>query len=472
MDVSKTGKLEQANNLVSKVSPNLLYSQTDDMDKVKTIYNYLMEKHLGGVSLINNENILLRAIVLKQLSLVDMKIVNVDILIFNGLSVLGVSTLSLDRLQLANLLVNENKDSFDLDTLTKCISQVRSKLPEALRERLTREHEIKIKEVLYNVLPSAEQLAVQEPPTLRKQRAEGFQDFTDLSSPSMIQNSDAPEGIQDDMYGENDSLVYKNIDTVGEVSEFHRLLDSKRSQTSQNDGSKISNLDAGLFMSSDDYSDPNTRAKIDRYLKTDTGDATMFSMEIKTLTSNSTYDEQEKEHIREQLIKAKIKEILLRKDLDHINVDKLEEEDMNAKYIDIEPILMVNPINNKHYYYDNHSRSLKEISADSEMKPITIREVELLLKSKKLSDEEINKTLTYLENDQIGSDDDDYLLGSSSDDSESSEMILEDPLTKKSEDKKEVKNNNIVRNLTIFLVIMVIIIVLIVLLRNFRQSMN
>ena len=122
MDVSKTGKLEQANNLVSKVSPNLLYSQTDDMDKVKTIYNYLMEKDLGGVSLINNENILLRAIVLKQLSLVDMKIVNVDILIFNGLSVLGVSTLSLDRLQLANLLVNENKDSFDLDTLTKCIA--------------------------------------------------------------------------------------------------------------------------------------------------------------------------------------------------------------------------------------------------------------------------------------------------------------------------------------------------------------
>jgi len=84
MDVSKTGKFEQANNLLSKVPDNVLHKQMEDMDKVKTVYNYLMERHLGEVSLIANENILLRAIVIKQLSLVNMKIVNINILIFNG----------------------------------------------------------------------------------------------------------------------------------------------------------------------------------------------------------------------------------------------------------------------------------------------------------------------------------------------------------------------------------------------------
>lgn len=481
MNVSKTGKLEQANNLLSKVPTNILHRQMDDMDKVKTIYNYLMEKHLGGVSLIANENILLRAIVVNQLSLVDMKIANIDILIFNGLSVLGVSTLNLDSIQLANLLVNENRETFDLDTLTKCISQIKSRLPEPLRERFNSEHDIKVKQVLYNVLPAAEQLSIQEPPKLRQQKAEGFQDFTDLSSPFMNQDNNNPEATQYDMFNKSGNIVYKNIDTTGEVSEFHRLLNSKRSETGNDQNMNLSDMDISFFRESDGYNDPETRARIDRYLKKDPGDATMFAMEIKTLMANSTYDEQEKAHIREQLIKAKIKELILRKDLDHINVDKLEENDMTAEYVDRNPTLMINPVNNKHYYYDNHSKSLRELPPDSEMKPITIKEVEFLLKSKKLSDEEINKTLVYLENDKIGIDDGGYLLGNSDDDDDATEptqtnMVMEDPLSEVNDEEKDKegknKKNNLVRNLTLFLVVMVIIVVLIVLLRNFKQSMN
>ncbi len=486
MDVSKTGKFEQANNLLSKVPDNVLHKQMEDMDKVKTVYNYLMERHLGEVSLIANENILLRAIVIKQLSLVNMKIVNINILIFNGLSILGVSTLNLSGGQLANLLVNENRDTFDLDTLTKCISQIKSRLPESLRERFNSEHDIKVKQSLYNVLPSAEQLAIQEPPKLRQQKAEGFQDFTDLSSPFMNQNNDAPEATQYDMFDKTGHVAYKKIDTVGEVSEFHRLLDAKREENANAPGVNLSDMDIGLFKQSDDYNDPDTRARIDRYLKEDPGDATMFAMEIKTLMSNSTYDEQDRAHIKEQLIKAKIKEIVLRKDLDYINVDKLEEEDMNAKYVDRNPTLMVNPVNNKYYYYDNHSRSLKELPPDSEMKPVSIKEVEHLLKSKKLSDEEINKTLIYLKNDKIGADNSGYLLGGSGGDDEEeqdkstnptqTDMVMADPLNeaknKEIEGKHKVEKNNLVRNLTIFLVVMVIVVILIVLLRNFKQSIN
>lgn len=474
MNVSKTGKLEQANNLISKVPSDILHAQMDDMDKVKIVYNYLMEKHLAEASVIANENILLRAIVLKQLGLVDMKIVNVDILVFNGLSVLGVATLNLDRLQLANLLVNENRETFDLDTISKCISQIKSKLPEALRERFGRVHELKVKEVLYNVLPAAEQLAVQEPPKLRQQRVEGFQDFMDLSSAF----TDVPAGLQDDMFNKDGNIQYKNIDTVGEVSEFHRLLDTKRAENANVD-MDLSAMDTALFKESDDYNDPDTRARIDVYLKKDPGDATMFAMQIKTLMANSTYDAQEKEHIKKQLIQAKIKEIVLRKDLDHINVDKLEQEDLEAKYVDRDPTLMVNPVNNKHYYYDNHSKTLRELPPDSDMKPVTIKEVEALLKSKKLSDEEINKTLVYLENDKIGADNGGYLLGGSGGDDEdepqTTEMVMEDPLTTNgnTEDKKDSgKKNHLVRNLTIFLVVMVIVVVLIVLLRNFKHSMK
>lgn len=474
MDVSKIGKSDKANNLVSKVPSNILHAQMDDMDKVKIVYNYLMEKHLAEASIIANENILIRTIILKHLGLVDMKVTNVDILIFNGLSVLGVSTLNLDRLQLANLLVNENRETFDLDTITKCISQIKSKLPEALRERFGRVHELKVKEVLYNVLPAAEQLAIQEPPKLRQQKSEGFQDFMDLSSAF----SDVPAGLQDDMFNKNGTIQYENIDTVGEVSEFHRILDAKRVESNGGD-MDLSSMDTALFMESDDYNDPDTRARIDAYLKQDPGDATMFSMQIKTLMSNSTYDAQEKEYIKKQMIKAKIKEIILRKDLDHINVEKLEQEELEAKYVDRDPTLMVNPVNNKHYYYDNHSKTLRELPPDSDMKPVTIKEVEFLLKSKKLSDEEINKTLVYLENDKIGADNGGYLLGGSGGDDEdepqSTEMVMEDPLTTNgnTENKKDSgKKNHLVRNLTIFLVVMVIIVVLIVLLRNLKHSVK
>lgn len=474
MDVSKISKSELANNLISKVPSNIMHAQMDDMDKVRIIYNYLMDKHLGEASIIANENIIIRAIVMKHLRLIDMKVVNVDILIFNGLSVLGVATLNLNRIQLANLLVNENRDTFDLDTLTKCVSQIKSKLPEPLRERFVREHEIKVKEILYNVLPAAEQLSIQEPPKLKQQKTEGFQDFTDLSGAF----TDVPSGIQDDMFDRSGKIQYKNIDTVGEVSEFHRLLNDKRANDSD---MYLSDMDTALFRESSDYNDPETRARIDRYLKKDPGDATMFSMEIKTLMANSTYDAQEKEHIKKQLIQNKIKEIILRKDLDHINVDKLEEEDLQAQYVDRNPTLMVNPINNKYYYFDNHSRSLKELPPDSAMKPITMKEVEYLLKSKKLSDEEVNKTLVYLDNNKIGADDSGYLLGNdttttTNDDTvnaNDSKMMLDDKLqTKSNDDDRQEKKSNLIRNLTIFLVVLIIIIVLIVLLRNYKHSLN
>ena len=125
-------------------------------------------------------------------------------------------------------------------------------------------------------------------------------------------------------------------------------------------------------------------------------------MEIKKLLEESTYTEQEKKHIVDLLIKEKKEKLILAKDLEHINIDKIEE-DKNTIYIDRSPALMINADDDeKKYYYDKYSDSLKLLPKDSKMKAVSINQLEDLLKTQNVDDEEIEKTLIYLKDNRIG----------------------------------------------------------------------
>ena len=413
-----TGKLEQATNIINKIPRKVLYAQDDDIFKVRSLYNYLLQKYSDEIKFLDN-NVLVRALILKQLTLINMKVTNVNILILNGLNVLNPRLLNLESSELARLLVNENTDYNDLTTIEKCISQVKARLPEYLKERFNRKNEIAIMEILYNILPEAEKLARQDPPKLRPTGKEPFTDDSPLT----------PRPSQSDMYDASGKVDYARIDTVGEVTEFHRLLELYRQEKGT--------YPAGYG------NDDRSNEIIKKYFADHPEEANMFEMEIKDLMQDSSYSAQEKQFIRDKLIEEKIKIILLNKDLEHGNVKDLELE-FHAEYVDRDPTLMLDPKTNKHFYYDSQSRTLKMLPEGSKMKPVSLDDVEKLLKDKKIDQSEIDKTLVYLKNDQIGANDD-YLLKSDESDAISDKAELYDKekvkskkeLSKKKQDEKK-----------------------------------
>ena len=62
---------------------------------------------------------------------------------------------------------------------------------------------------------------------------------------------------------------------------------------------------------------------------------------------------------------------------------------------------MVDPKLQKDYYYDVHSRTLKRLPNESELKPVSMEQVEDILEEHNISNKEIAKTLTYLDNNNI-----------------------------------------------------------------------
>lgn len=457
-----TGKLEAANNLIAKIPHKILYSQADDMDKVNVLYSHLLANNVNEIQEIG-ENVLIRAIILKQLTLVNMKVTNNDILVLNGLSVLNSKMLNLNSGELATLLSNENKDYNNLNMIEKCISQVKSKLPENLRERFHRKNELDIMEKLYNVIPEAERLAIQRPMKLRS-AGETFTDTTNASTNPTPTPSPSNKASEMDMYDSQGKVQYAKIDTVQETNEFHRLLQIYRERTGLSPSSEQT-----LLLNQDD--DERLKKMIDRYLQEKPEDVRMFEMEIKNIMEDSSYDEQEREFIRDRLIEEKIKEILLADEMHHQNLEDSELE-YHSVYVDRQPVIMKHPKTEKHFYYDEHSKTLKLLPDDSKMKPVSMEDLEKLLKDKNISEDEIRKTLIFLQNNKVR-EEDDYVLKNK----EVEAQDLNDyDLNYELEDDKDnidTKNNKksktLIRNLIIGLVATLIVVVIVILLKNLRK---
>lgn len=459
-----TDKLEAANNLISKIPRKILYSQKDDMDKVNILYSHILSNYASQINEIG-ENTLLRAIILKQLTLVNMKVTNVDILILNGMNLLNSRMINLNSDELCRLLAEENKDFNDLNMIEKCISQIKSKLPEYLRERFHRKTELAIMEKLYNIIPEAEKLAIQNPNRLR---ATGESFTNNIIANTTVPNTTRPTVSQTDMYDSQGRVQFAKIDTVTELNEFHKLLDiykGRHRNQQQNDQDETQEFIESI-------NDENSKKMIQKYLEEKPDDAKMFAMEIKNLMADSSYSQQEKDFIRDKLIEGKIKEILLKKELIHKNVKDLELE-YHAEYVNRQPVIMQNPKTGKYFYYDSHSKTLKLLPEDNKMKPVSIQDLERLLREKNISEDEIKKTLMFLQNNKAR-DDDQYVLKNKEIDhkylDEYNVELEEEVKNKKKSNNKKEEGQKLIRNLIIGLATILFVVILIILLKNLKKG--
>lgn len=420
MDKSYAHNNEKLRNLVMKLPKDLLFKNIGDKEKVILYLNYLKKNHSRDVAEFDNDN-LVRGLIIRQLRLTNMKILDINLLLIMGLNKINENVLFLPQRTLVLQLIKENQDENDIDIVNRIIAQIRTKLPIDLSERMNFEHTNVVKQAILNNF---------------EKRIERFQGITEFD--------------------------FNDIDTPEELSLFHRELQDYRSGTGLYDTTD-NNYD--YMYDSNNSSNNNNNNNNNNYYSsinnitnrdTDTvgvvdENGEMFFLEMK----KGSYNNQNEMHIDNLRKMKEEQEKVETTHLNHVNVEDIEK-DVKAEYVDRKPVLMVNPKTEKKYYYDEHSRTIKLLPKDSTMKAISLDEVEKLLKSYNVSEEEINKTLVYLRSDKIGPDDEDFLLGSE----------------KSKTEKKESSGDNLIRNIIIGLVVLILIGLLVNLALDYKAQFN
>lgn len=142
-------KNEEIKNLILKIPKSYFRIQMNDRERVIKCIKYL--KGIKDLSTINS-NILIREVISKHLRMVNMKMVDIDILLLVGLEKINIDDINRPRKYLVNLLISENKVRSDLDTINRCVAQIKTKLPFDLKERMNFEHTIAVKHLIYNYM--------------------------------------------------------------------------------------------------------------------------------------------------------------------------------------------------------------------------------------------------------------------------------------------------------------------------------
>lgn len=195
MNSSTQVSIESRMNLIitatNKIPKTMLFKIGTDLDKIKQYLSFVYTEN-QELNLIN-EDLVIRMVIAKHLRTINMKLSDVSVLMIVALEEISRSDLNLSENILVAKLVNQNREKFDLDTISKITSQIRTKLPKDLSSRLTHEHLINVKNAIVLNLERIDNLT------------EHYQD---------IRNIDLSE-----------------IDTPEELSMFHMELSKHRGET-------------------------------------------------------------------------------------------------------------------------------------------------------------------------------------------------------------------------------------------------
>ena len=214
-------KNEDVRNLILKIPKSYFRIQMNDRERVVKCIKYLQGiKDLSSI----NSNILIREVISKHLRMVNMKMVDIDILLLVGLNKISIDDISRPRKDLVNLLISENKVKNNLDTINRCIAQIKTKLPFDLKERMNFEHTIAIKHLIYNYMKTGNLL-------------EQFTNTSDID----ISNID-----------------FSKIDTTDEVNWIHMNLDKLRKGNSSYESQQKQQQNAAKAKSKEEKNIMNT----------------------------------------------------------------------------------------------------------------------------------------------------------------------------------------------------------------------
>lgn len=195
MNSSTQVSIESRMNLIitatNKIPKTMLFKIGTDIDKVKDYLTYVYSENQELHKL--DEDLVIRMVIAKHLRTINMKISDVFVLLVVALEEITRSDLNLSENILVAKLVNQNREKFDLDTISKITAQIRTKLPKDLSSRLTHEHLINVKSVIISNLEAIDNLT------------EHYQDIKDID--------------------------LSKIDTPEELSMFHMELSKHRGDT-------------------------------------------------------------------------------------------------------------------------------------------------------------------------------------------------------------------------------------------------
>lgn len=196
MNSSTQVSIESRMNLIitatNKIPKKMLFKLGTDIDKIKEYLAFVYSENQELHKL--DEDLVIRMVIAKHLRTINMKISDIFVLLVVALEDISRSDLNLSENILVAKLINQNREKFDLDTISKITAQIRTKLPKDLSARLTHEHLINVKNVIVSNLEVIDNLT------------ENFQNIKDID--------------------------LSKIDTPEELSMFHMELSKHRGDTS------------------------------------------------------------------------------------------------------------------------------------------------------------------------------------------------------------------------------------------------
>jgi len=129
-------------DIVNKIPITLYYHEIPDRQQALSYINWLYTNVPQSKSV--SQDAFFREVISRELRITSMKIIEIEILLIVGLTTITLEDFTSDSTTLLNKLVSQNIDKYDLDTLYKVLSQIMTKLPNDLKDRVTGKHKLEI----------------------------------------------------------------------------------------------------------------------------------------------------------------------------------------------------------------------------------------------------------------------------------------------------------------------------------------
>jgi len=128
--------------IINKLPIQIFFNQLPDRKQALNYLEWIYKNVPESKSI--NEDKLIREVINKELRIVNMKITEIEILLMVALNKLSINYFTLDSKSIIKQLISENKENYELDTMYKIMSQIMTKLPRDLKERVNGKHKLEI----------------------------------------------------------------------------------------------------------------------------------------------------------------------------------------------------------------------------------------------------------------------------------------------------------------------------------------
>lgn len=133
-------------DIVNKIPSSLFFDSLPDRQQTLKYITYLYNNIPQSKTV--NQDELFRAVIAHELRIINMKLTEPEILIMIGLNKINLEDFTIPSQLLIQKIIDQNTDKYDLDTLYRVMSQIMSKIPKDLKDKVTGKHKLQIFQLL------------------------------------------------------------------------------------------------------------------------------------------------------------------------------------------------------------------------------------------------------------------------------------------------------------------------------------